>query len=199
MCGPGHCRRGLGLNVNPLVPAQSLLEARIPPEELSSPGKQGVNLGVNLAKFTRRKFPPRKVPTSIAGKNLGDADGPEDSRRHKYEATWVSARPCDAAGTVGTVGPAAPPSSRAGRRSKPRDGRGRSDQGRGPLLPLLQRSAPGRWALCAARGQATGVTRPAQRDQTGYETQDLSLKETMPQLIGVSESYLLIIKRKGAA
>ena len=32
-----------------------------------------------------------------------------------------------------------------------------------------------------------------------YEMQDLSVKETMPQLIGVSESYLLIFERKGAA
>ena len=30
-----------------------------------------------------------------------------------------------------------------------------------------------------------------------YEIQDLDVKETMPQLIGVSESYLLIFERKG--
>ncbi|KAL9186722.1 hypothetical protein ACHAXT_005960 [Thalassiosira profunda] len=32
-----------------------------------------------------------------------------------------------------------------------------------------------------------------------YEMQDLNVRETMPQLIGVSESYLLIFERKGAA
>lgn len=32
-----------------------------------------------------------------------------------------------------------------------------------------------------------------------YEMQDLEVTETMPQLIGVSESYLLIFERKGAA
>lgn len=32
-----------------------------------------------------------------------------------------------------------------------------------------------------------------------YEIQDLNVRETMPQLIGVSESYLLIFERKGAA
>lgn len=32
-----------------------------------------------------------------------------------------------------------------------------------------------------------------------YEIQDLDVRETMPQLIGVSESYLLIFERKGAA
>lgn len=31
-----------------------------------------------------------------------------------------------------------------------------------------------------------------------YEIQDLTVRETMPQLIGVSESYLLIFERKGA-
>ena len=31
-----------------------------------------------------------------------------------------------------------------------------------------------------------------------YEIQDLDVRETMPQLIGVSESYLLIFERKGA-
>jgi U4/U6.U5 tri-snRNP-associated protein 2 len=31
-----------------------------------------------------------------------------------------------------------------------------------------------------------------------YEMQDLEVTETMPQLIGVSESYLLIFERKGA-
>jgi U4/U6.U5 tri-snRNP-associated protein 2 len=32
-----------------------------------------------------------------------------------------------------------------------------------------------------------------------YETQDLHVQETMPQLIGLSESYVLIFERKGAA
>ena len=32
-----------------------------------------------------------------------------------------------------------------------------------------------------------------------YEIQDLAVRETMPQLISVSESYLLIFERKGAA
>jgi len=32
-----------------------------------------------------------------------------------------------------------------------------------------------------------------------YEMQDLNVRETMPQLIGVSESYLLIFERKGVA
>ncbi|KAL3807497.1 hypothetical protein ACHAXA_003988 [Cyclostephanos tholiformis] len=38
-------------------------------------------------------------------------------------------------------------------------------------------------------------------DATGqwYEIQDLAVRETMPQLISVSESYLLIFERKGAA
>jgi U4/U6.U5 tri-snRNP-associated protein 2 len=31
-----------------------------------------------------------------------------------------------------------------------------------------------------------------------YEIQDLDVRETMHQLIGVSESYLLIFERKGA-
>ena len=31
-----------------------------------------------------------------------------------------------------------------------------------------------------------------------YEIHDLHVRETMPQLIGVSESYLLIFERKGA-
>ena len=31
-----------------------------------------------------------------------------------------------------------------------------------------------------------------------YEIQDLHVQETMPQLIGVSESYLLIFERKSA-
>jgi U4/U6.U5 tri-snRNP-associated protein 2 len=31
-----------------------------------------------------------------------------------------------------------------------------------------------------------------------YEMQDLHVKETMPQLIGVSESYVLIFERKSA-
>ena len=30
-----------------------------------------------------------------------------------------------------------------------------------------------------------------------YETQDLHVQETMPQLIGLSESYVLIFERKG--
>ncbi len=32
-----------------------------------------------------------------------------------------------------------------------------------------------------------------------YEIEDLDVGETMPQLIGVSESYLLIFERKGAS
>ena len=32
-----------------------------------------------------------------------------------------------------------------------------------------------------------------------YEMRDLNVRETMPQLIGVSESYLLIFERKGTA
>lgn len=32
-----------------------------------------------------------------------------------------------------------------------------------------------------------------------YEIQDLNVRETMPQLVSVSESYLLIFERKGAA
>ncbi len=31
-----------------------------------------------------------------------------------------------------------------------------------------------------------------------YEMHDLHVRETMPQLIGVSESYLLVFERKGA-
>ena len=40
-----------------------------------------------------------------------------------------------------------------------------------------------------------------QQKSTGqwYEIQDLNVRETMPQLIGVSESYLLIFEKKGAA
>ena len=35
--------------------------------------------------------------------------------------------------------------------------------------------------------------------QQWYEIQDLDVRETMPQLIGVSESYLLIFERKGGS
>ncbi len=43
---------------------------------------------------------------------------------------------------------------------------------------------------CHVRHSATGQW---------YEIQDLAVRETMPQLISVSESYLLIFERKGAA
>jgi U4/U6.U5 tri-snRNP-associated protein 2 len=38
-----------------------------------------------------------------------------------------------------------------------------------------------------------------QATQQWYEIQDLHVTETMPQMIGLSESYLLVYQRKGAS